>query len=50
MDCLKKIFYVKENGTVIYRTKYNEYWGENIKVFKAADFIAELTIHIPPIN
>jgi hypothetical protein len=45
---LKKIFYVKENGTVIYRTKYNEYWGENIKVFKAADFIAELTIHIPP--
>jgi hypothetical protein len=37
---LKKIFYVKENGTVIYRTKYNEYWGENIKVFKAVDFIA----------
>jgi hypothetical protein len=30
---LKKIFYVKENGTVIYRTKYNEYWGENIKAF-----------------
>ena len=45
---LKKIFYVKENGTVIYRTKYNEYWGENIKVFKAVDFIAELTQHIPP--
>ncbi|KPJ55764.1 MAG: hypothetical protein AMJ42_06305, partial [Deltaproteobacteria bacterium DG_8] len=39
---------VKENGTVIYRTKYNEYWGENIKVFKAVDFIAELTQHIPP--
>jgi len=39
---LKKIFYVKENGTVIYRTKYNEYWGENIKVFKAVDFIARL--------
>ena len=45
---LKKIFYVKENGTVIYRTKYNEYWGENIKLFKAIDFIAELTQHIPP--
>ncbi len=45
---LKKIFYVKENGTVIYRTKYNEYWGENIKLFKAIDFIAELTRHIPP--
>ena len=45
---LKKIFYVKENSTVIYRTKYNAYWGENIKLFKAADFIAELTMHIPP--
>jgi len=45
---LKKIFYVKENSTVIYRTKYNAYWGENIKLFKAVDFIAELTMHIPP--
>ncbi len=45
---MKKIFYVKEYGTVIYRTKYNEYWGENIKLFKAIDFIAELTQHIPP--
>jgi hypothetical protein len=45
---LKKIFYVKENGTIIYRTKYNEYWKENIKLFKAADFIAKLTLHIPP--
>ena len=43
-----KIFYVKENDTVIYRTKYNAYWGENIKLFKAVDFIAELTLHIPP--
>jgi hypothetical protein len=39
---LKKISYVKENGTVIYRAKYNEYWFENIKVFKAVDFIARL--------
>ena len=45
---MKKILYVKENGTVIYKTKYNEYWGENIKVFKAIYFIAELTRHIPP--
>ena len=37
---LKKIFYIKENSTVIYRTKYNAYWGENIKLFKAGDFIA----------
>jgi hypothetical protein len=27
--------------------KYNEYWKENIKLFKALDFIAELTQHIP---
>ena len=28
------------------KPRYNEYWGENIKVFKAIDFIAELTRHI----
>ena len=28
--------------------KYNEYWKENMKLFKADDFIAELTQHIPP--
>ena len=37
---LKKIFNVKENSTVVYRTKNNAYWGENIKLFKAGDFIA----------
>jgi hypothetical protein len=30
------------------KTKYNAYWKENIKFFKANDFIAELTKHIPP--
>jgi len=45
---LQKMLYVRSKGTVIYKTKYNEYWGENIKVFKAIDFIAELTRHIPP--
>jgi hypothetical protein len=45
---LQNIVYVKEKGTVIYHNKYNKYWGENTKVFKAADFIAELTQHIPP--
>jgi len=39
---------IRENGTVIYMTKYNEYWKENIKLFKAVDFIAGLTLHIPP--
>jgi len=25
------------NGTIIYKTKYNEYWKENIKLFKAGN-------------
>ena len=32
----------------MYKTKHTEYWKENIKLFKAGDFIAELTQHIPP--
>jgi len=39
-DCLQKILYVCSNGTVIYKTKYNEYFKKNIKLFSAADFIA----------
>jgi len=45
---LQKILYAPSNGTIIYKTKYNAYWKENIKLFKAGDFIAELTQHIPP--
>jgi hypothetical protein len=45
---LKKIMYIRENSTIIYKTKYNEYFKENIKLFTATDFIAELTMHIPP--
>ena len=45
---LQKILYARSNGTVIYTTKYTEYWKQNIKLFKAGDFIAELTQHIPP--
>jgi hypothetical protein len=45
---LQKILYARSNGTIIYKTKYNAYWKENIKLFKANDFIAELTQHIPP--
>jgi len=44
----KKIMYIKEKGNILYHTKYNDYLGENIKLLKAADFIAELTQHIPP--
>jgi len=45
---LKKIMYIKEKANVLYHTKYNDYWKENIKLFKASDFIAELTQHVPP--
>ncbi len=37
---LQKILYARSNGTVIYKTKYNEYFKENVKLFSAADFIA----------
>ncbi|MCK4798558.1 MAG: hypothetical protein KAT05_14345 [Spirochaetes bacterium] len=33
---------------VLYHTKYKEFWKENLKLFTANDFIAELTAHIPP--
>jgi hypothetical protein len=44
---LQKILYVRSKGTIIYKTKYNEYFKENINLFSAADFIAELIQHIP---
>jgi len=45
---LKKIEYIPAKSKVLYHTKYNEYWKENIKLFTANDFIAELTQHLPP--
>lgn len=45
---LKKITYEPFKRNVLYHTKYNEYFKENIKLFSATDFIADLTIHIPP--
>ena len=45
---LKKITYVKEKGKVFNKTKYNDYFKENVKLFNVLDFIANLTIHIPP--
>jgi hypothetical protein len=47
-SCTLKILYARSNGTLIYMSKYNEYWKENMKLFKAGDFIAELTQHIQP--
>jgi hypothetical protein len=45
---LQKLHYEPYKGKVIFKTKYNSYFKENVKVFKAEDFLAELTQHIPP--
>jgi len=45
---LQKLLYEPFKGKVIFKTKYNAYFKENLKVFKAEDFIAEFTQHIPP--
>ena len=34
---LQKILYARSNGTIIYKTKYNEYWKENIRLFKVTE-------------
>jgi hypothetical protein len=45
---LNKIKYEPFKGKVLFKTKYNEYFGENFKVYTGGDFIAALTKHIPP--
>lgn len=45
---MQKITYEPFKRNLLYHTKYNEYFKENIKLFSATDFIADLTIHIPP--
>ena len=32
---------------MVFHTKYNAYFGENLKVFTATDFIGELLQHVP---
>jgi hypothetical protein len=44
---LKKIIYIPAQGKIIYRTKYNQCFGENIKLLTAVEFIALLKAHIP---
>ena len=46
---LEKIKYESFHGKVLFKTpKYNEYFKENFKSFDVLDFIAEVTVHIPP--
>jgi hypothetical protein len=45
---LKKVHYEPTKGRVFFHTHYSDYFKENMKMFDALDFIAELTQHIPP--
>ena len=38
----------ERGGKVIFHTRYNPYFKDNLKFFAVTDFIAELTAHIPP--
>ena len=44
---LNKIIYEPFKGKVIFKTKYNKYFKENLKVYNADEFIARLAQHIP---
>jgi hypothetical protein len=45
---LSKVVLEERGGKVLFHTKYNPYFKENLKLFAVTDFIAELTQHIPP--
>ena len=45
---LSKITYESFKGEVLFKTKYNEYFGENFRVYNGEDFVAALAQHIPP--
>ena len=44
----KKIRYESFKGRVLFHTTYSDYFKENVHLFDALDFLAELTQHIPP--
>ena len=41
------ITYEPFKGKILFKTKYNKYFKENLKVYDADEFIARLTQHIP---
>ncbi len=45
---LKKIRYEPFKERVLFHTTYSEYFKENVHLFDALDFLAELTQHLPP--
>jgi len=47
---LKKIRYEPFKGKVLFHTKYSEYFKQNVHLFDALDFLAELTQQTPLIR
>ena len=46
---LEKLKYEPFHGKILFKTlKYNDYFKENFKSFDVLDFIALVTVHIPP--
>jgi hypothetical protein len=45
---LKKIRYEPFKGKVLFHITYSEYFKQNVHLFDALNFLAELTQHIPP--
>ena len=45
---LKKIRYEPFKGRVLFHTTYSDYFKQNVHLFAALDFLAELTQHVPP--
>ena len=45
---LKKVVLDAFGAKVLLKTTYNPYLKENLKLLSATDFIAELTLHLPP--
>lgn len=45
---LKKIRYEPFKGRVLFHTTYSHYFKQNLHMFEALDFLADLTQHIPP--
>ncbi len=45
---LKTIRYEPFKGRVLFHTTYSQYFKENVHMFEALDFLADLTQHVPP--
>jgi len=45
---LSKVVLEERGGRMLFHTRYNPCFSENLKLFAVSDFIAELSAHIPP--